>query len=172
MTANPLPQITKPTNKTLWFFQVAFTIAFAMCLRIAPWADDVALFNPDWILLTLMYWSVVIPERIGIFYAWSVGLLTDQLTSQLFGLHALSYSLIIYACLKLHKRLRQYPLSQQLLFVFFCLLIAQLMFFFLKNLQHPVQLSISFWFPIIAGTVCWFPLFTLLRTIRLPEQSK
>lgn len=172
MTLNPPPHLTRPINKTVWFFQVVFTIVLAMCLRITPWAGDLVLFNPDWILLTLMYWSVVIPERVGIFSAWTVGILTDQLTGQLFGQHALTYSLVIYACLKLHKRLRQYPMLQQLFFVFLCLLTNQLLFFFLKNLQQPIQLSSSFWYPILAGTGCWPFLYVLLRTIRLPEHTK
>lgn len=165
-------QINQPISKTLWIFQVALTLMFAMCLKILPLSNDWQFYNPDWVLLTLMYWSVVMPERVGIFCAWTVGLLVDQLTGQFFGLHPLIYSLIIYACLKLHKRLRQYPMLQQLFFVFFCLLVAQLLFFFLKNLQHPVQLSNDFWSPIFTGTVCWPFLYFLLRTIPLPEQTK
>ena len=90
-------------NKMCWFFWVTLTLITAMLLTIAPWSDQLELFNPDWILLTLMYWSVALPERVGIFYAWTTGLFADVLTGQLFGQHALTYSIVIYACLKLHK---------------------------------------------------------------------
>ena len=157
-------------NKTIWFCWVALTMVLAMALRIAPWSSSLELFNPDWVLLTLIYWSIALPERVGIFTASTVGLLTDELTGQLFGQHALTYSLVIYACLKLHKRLRQYPILQQELFIFCCLLFAQIMFFFLKNLQHPVNLSTDFWLPILTGTACWPLIYIVLRSINLSKQ--
>ncbi len=157
-------------NKTIWLFWVTLTVVVAMSLKIAPWSDSLELYNPDWVLLTLMYWSVAIPERIGIFYSWTTGLFTDVLTGQLLGQQALSYTLVIYACLKLHKRLRQYPLIQQALFIFFCLLSSQLLFFFLKNLQHPTHLTNDFWLPILTGTACWPLIYTVLQSVRLSKQ--
>lgn len=159
-------------NKTLWFFWVALTIGIAMSLTIAPWSAQWELYNPDWILLTLMYWSVALPERVGIFYAWTTGLFADVLTGQLFGQHALTYSIVIYACLKLHKRLRQYPLVQQAAFIFVCLLFSQLLFFFLKNLQHPIDISSNFWLPILTGTAFWPVIYKVLHAVRSIKQIK
>jgi rod shape-determining protein MreD len=159
-------------NKTLWFFWVALTIVIAMSLTIAPWSAQWELYNPDWILLTLMYWSVALPERVGIFYAWTTGLFADVLTGQLFGQHALTYSIVIYACLKLHKRLRQYPLVQQAAFIFVCLLCSQLLFFFLKNLQHPIDISSNFWLPILTGTALWPVIYKVLHAVRSIKQIK
>jgi len=158
-------------NKTIWFCRVALTIVLAMCLRIMPWSATLELFNPDWVLLTLIYWSLALPERVGIFHAWTIGLLTDVLTGQLFGQHALAYSLVIYACLKLHKRLRQYALMQQVLFIFCALLVSQLLFFFIKNLHHPIQLTTDFWLPVITGTACWPLVYRVLRCVRLSMQT-
>jgi rod shape-determining protein MreD len=158
-------------NKTIWFCQVTLTIVLAMCLRIAPWTGAWELFNPDWVLLTLIYWSINLPERVGILNAWAVGLLTDVLTGQLFGQHALAYSIVIYACLKLHKRLRQYSFVQQGFFVFCGLLTSQLLFFFIKNMGNPAELTNDFWLPVFAGTLCW-PLFrALLRFFHLSKHN-
>lgn len=159
-------------NNTIWFCRVTLTIVLAMCLRIMPWSASLEVFNPDWVLLTLIYWSLALPERVGIFHAWLVGLLTDELTGQLFGQHALAYSLIIYACLKLHKRLRQYALLQQGAFIFCSLLLSHLLFFFIKNLQHPIQLTTDFWLPVLTGTVCWPLIYRVLRCVRLSKQAE
>lgn len=131
-----------------------------------------AAINPDWVLLSLIYWALAVPERVGIFHAWTFGLLTDVLMGKLFGQYALAYSLVIYLCLKLHKRLRQFPLIQQGLFIFFCLLLSQLLLFWIKNLQHPSQLHPSFWLPVIIGTLCWPLVYTTLRFIRLSRRAK
>jgi rod shape-determining protein MreD len=159
-------------NKYVGFGRIILTIALAMCLRIAPLPGALAAFNPDWVLLTLIYWSLAVPERVGIFHAWTFGLLTDVLTGRLLGQYALAYSLVIYICLKLHRRLRQLPLIQQGLFIFFCLLLSQLLLFLIKNFQHPAQLYASFWLPVFTGTVCWPLVYTALRFVRLSRRIK
>jgi len=149
---------------------IILTIVAAMCLRIMPLPEALALCNPDWVLLVLIYWSLALPERVGIFYAWSFGLLTDVLTGRMLGQYALAYSLVIYLCLKLHKRLRQFPLFQQGLFVFSCLLLSQLLLFFIKNLHYPAQLHGTFWLPVLSGTACWPLVHTALRFVRISKR--
>jgi len=152
--------------------RIILTVIMAMGLRIAPWPGFLTNMNPDWVLLVLIYWALAVPERAGIFNAWTVGLLTDVLTGRVFGQYALTYTLIIYCCLILHKRLRQFPLPQQGLFIFFCLLFSQVLLFWLKNIQHPAQLHTSFWLPVFTGTLCWPLIYTALRRVRLSRRSK
>ena len=149
-------------NNYVGFFRIILTLVLAMGLRIAPLPPSLAVLNPDWVLLVLIYWSLAMPERVGIFHAWTFGLLTDVLTGRLLGQYALAYSLIIYICLKLHKRLRQFPFLQQGVFIFFCLLLSQLLLFFIKNLQHPAQLHASFWLPVFTGTLSCPVVYALL----------
>ncbi len=159
-------------NNYVGFFRIILTLIGAMCLRIAPWPGEMSAFNPDWVLLVLVYWSLTLPDRVGIFHAWTFGLLTDVLTGRLLGQYALAYSLVIYICLKLHKQLRQFPMLQQGLFVFFCLLLSQLLLFFIKNLQHPAQLHASFWLPVFTGTLCWPLVYGVLRFVRLSRRLR
>lgn len=158
------------THNNVGFLRILGTLVVAMCLRIVPWQGEWAMLNPDWVLLVLIYWSLALPERVGIFHAWGFGLLTDVLTGRLLGQYALAYALVIYLCLKLHKRLRQFPLPQQGLFIFFCLLLSQLLLFFIKNLQHPAQLHATFWLSVFTGTVCWPLVYGLLRFVRLSRR--
>ena len=159
-------------TNTYGFGRIILTIIFAMCLKIAPLPSAYAVYNPDWVLLTLIYWSLAFPERVGIFHAWVFGLLTDVLVGGMFGQNALAYSLVIYICLLVHKRLRQFPFIQQSLFIFFCLLLSQLLLFFIKNIQHPAQLKPTFWLPVFIGTLCWPFVYTALRFVRLAKPIK
>jgi rod shape-determining protein MreD len=34
-----------------------------MCLRVVPLSEGMALLNPDWVLLVLIYWALNLPER-------------------------------------------------------------------------------------------------------------
>lgn len=159
-------------NNHYGFGRIILTLIVAMCLRVAPVPGFLAIYNPDWVLLTLIYWSMAYPERVGIFHAWSFGLLTDVLTGRMFGQYALAYSLVIYISLLTHKRLRQFPLIQQSLFVFFSLLLSQLLLFFIKNIQYTAQLKPTFWLPVFTGTLCWPLVFTVLRFVRLATPVK
>jgi rod shape-determining protein MreD len=154
-------------NNYYKFGRILTTIVGAMYLRIVPLPDVLDILNPDWVLLVLVYWTLAIPERFGIFHAWGFGLLTDVLTGRPFGQYALAYSLISYVCIKLHKQLRQFPLLQQEIFIFLFLLLSQLLLFWVKNLENPGQLPLAFWIPVFTGTLCWPVVYKSLRFIRL-----
>lgn len=153
-------------NNPFSLLRYTVSIVIAMCLDIGSWPQPLLQLNPDWILLVLIYWTLAVPERTGILNSWVVGLLTDVLTGRMLGQHALSYSLVTYMCLKLHKRLRQYPLMQQGLFIFFCLLSSQLIIFWTENAQISTRFQTQFWLPTITGTLCWPLVYSVMRTLR------
>jgi rod shape-determining protein MreD len=161
-----------PMNNSYGFGRIIMTIIVAMCLKIAPLPTAFAIYNPDWVLLTLIYWSLAVPERVGVFHAWSFGLLVDVLTGRLLGQYALAYSLVIYLCLSLHRRLRQFPVFQQALFIFFCLLLSQLLLFFIKNINQTAELKPTFWLSVFVGTISWPLVYTVLRFVRLVTPIK
>jgi rod shape-determining protein MreD len=142
-------------------------LIIAMCLKIAQLPGYLSCFNPDWVLLVLIYWSIAIPERMGVFNAWIVGLIVDVLTGRLLGQQALIYALISFTSLKLHKRLRQYPLLQQALFVFFSLLFSQIMIFWIESINSTADFTLMFWMPVFIGTLLWPFIYTALRFIRI-----
>jgi len=124
-------------------------------------------FNPDWIALAMIYWCIALPERFGVFTAWTVGLLTDVLTGRLLGQYALIYALIAYFSIKEHRRLRQFPVLQQCVFVFFSLLGSQSIIFGTESMQAGNRLPLAFWYPVFSGTLAWPLVFWLLRYIRV-----
>lgn len=142
------------------------TIVLAMCLRVVPVPYPIHAVNPDWVLLMLIYWTLMLPYRKGVFTAWSIGILTDVLMGRTLGEYALIYALIGYFCISLHKQLRQYPLVQQSIFIFICLLLAQVLIFLIENVQSPTSFSAVFWLPVISGTLCWPLIHPVLHFIR------
>lgn len=130
-------------------------------------------FNPDWVLLILIYWVLAVPERVGVFNAWVIGLFVDVLTGRLLGQHALAYALIVYASLRFHKWLRQCLLPQQSLFIFFCLFFSQAMEFVIETFQGDApQLALSFWMPAFTGILLTPFIYMALRMSRTSERMK
>lgn len=153
-------------NNNHGFIIYLLSVLAAMIIRVAPWPEFMQFIMPDWILLVLIYWCLAIPERVGIVNAWFVGLLTDVLTGRLLGQYALTYAVVCYPSLKLHKRLRHFPLLQQGMFIFSSLLLSQLLVFWIENIHSPTRFHLSFWLPALTGTVCWPVVFMLLRKLR------
>lgn len=80
--------------------------------------------RPDVLALTLAFWSVHQPRRIGIGLAFVLGLLMDVHQGALLGQHALSYTLLSFGAIVLHRRLLWYSVGSQALQVFPLLLAA------------------------------------------------
>ena len=64
-----------PPNKATLSLVVLASLLLAMVLRIIPLPKEWFVYNPDWVLLFLIYWAMAVPERVGLGYAWCVGLL-------------------------------------------------------------------------------------------------
>lgn len=145
---------------------ILLSLIIGMALRILPLPDKLIAFNPDWVLLVLVYWCTAIPERFGVGLAWLTGLVTDVLTGAALGQYALAYSVVAYLCIKLHQRLRLFPLSQQAIFVLFFALLSQILLFWSQTLQESENITWTFWLPSITGAILWSPVFLLLRKLR------
>ncbi|MGD0962059.1 MAG: rod shape-determining protein MreD, partial [Methylomonas sp.] len=142
-----------PDQSPLSIFYFLLTIAAAMILRITSVSLWLDVWNPDWIALVLIYWTMALPDRFGVFSAWSIGLLTDVLTGRLLGQYALIYALIAYFCIKEHRRLRQFPRIQQCLYVFFCLLGSQCIIYGAESMKATNHLTLEFWYPLLSGAL-------------------
>ncbi len=126
-----------------------------MALRIISLPPLLASFNPDWVLLAVLYWSLVQPDRFGVGSAWLIGLLTDGLTGRLLGQHAFVYAIVAYFCVRFYLRLRVFPMTQQLAFVFLCLLSSRFLLFWFEALRSHPPLSWQYWLPALTGVLGW-----------------
>jgi rod shape-determining protein MreD len=109
-----------------------------------------------------MYWALALPYRMGVGYAWFVGLLMDVLTGGALGVLAFSYALVIYLVLHFHLQLRQFPVWQQALSLMSLVLIVQL----ISVLMTTKVAGLHIWLPAITSTLLWPIFYILLRGIR------
>ncbi|MGD8265176.1 MAG: rod shape-determining protein MreD, partial [Chromatiales bacterium] len=75
---------------------IYLTILLAMILQVFPLPDWAIRLRPQWPLLVLIYWSMLFPDRVGIFTAMIVGLFVDVMLDALLGQHVLAYAIAIY----------------------------------------------------------------------------
>ncbi len=94
-----------------WFIWLTLCVALLLeCLPLGrrPWLPDV-------LAMTLVFWSVHQPRRVGIGACFLFGLLVDAQHAALLGEHALAYSLLGFFAVMLHRRLLWFALAQQAL---------------------------------------------------------
>ena len=105
---------------TLPFRWTAFVISFllAIVLELIMLQEQVLYLRPEWLTLAVMYWLLRHPEKFGLAFGFSTGLLMDLMSGSYFGIHALALSVVSYLILGMHKRLKMYPLPQQAMVAF------------------------------------------------------
>lgn len=93
---------------------IAFTIVLALLLNLLL-GHTGQHWLPDLLALTLVFWNVHQPRRVGMVLAMLMGLLMDVHESALLGQNALSYVLLSYMALSVNRRLVGFgPLQQAL----------------------------------------------------------
>jgi rod shape-determining protein MreD len=141
-----------------------FLLALGLAVMPLPvWAQD---FRPQWVSLALIYWCMALPQRVSIGSAWSMGVLEDVLTGTLLGQHALGLTLVAYLTLKLHLRVRIFPLWQQSLVVLALLLVERLLGLWVIGATGQPTPTLWYWAPTLVGTLLWPWVYIVLRDVR------
>lgn len=104
-----------------WFIAVSLLAALILNLMPTAWWPGV----PDWLALTLCFWCVREIHRVGMGWAFLLGLAMDIADGSLMGQHALAYVLLAYGAQSLARRILWFPLWQQALHVLPLLVGAQ-----------------------------------------------
>lgn len=73
---------------------------------------------PDLLALTLVFWTVHQPLRVGIGAAFFFGLLMDVHQSSLLGQHAMAYTILSFLAITIHRRLLWFSVPSQAAQVF------------------------------------------------------
>jgi len=142
------------------------TFVLAMILTIVPLPDSVVRLRPDWVGLTLIFWCLTLPYRVSVGSGFVAGLLLDVLTGTLLGQHALALSLVAYVCVRLHARIRAYPVWQQMLTVLVLLMLHQLVVLWVdRTIGRPGQ-GFGYWLPSLIGMFLWPLVYRWLHSVQ------
>ena len=145
---------------------ILFTFAVALALAAMPLPDWARPFRPEWVALVLAYWCIALPTRVNVGAGWLAGLTVDVLEGTLLGQHALAYAVFAYACVRVHRQLRVYPLWQQGLAM--CVLVALelLLVFWIDGIIGRAPGTFLFWAPALTSALIWPWVFVVLRDLR------
>lgn len=112
MIMRPGQPLLLPASPTfIWVSLLATLLLNMLPIGRAAWM-------PDFLALTLVFWAVHQPLRVGIGAAFVFGLAMDVHQASLLGQHALAYTALSFFAIAMHRRLLWFTVPSQAVQVF------------------------------------------------------
>ncbi|WP_462381490.1 rod shape-determining protein MreD [Pseudomonas sp. Marseille-QA0892] len=149
------------SSNRLWLIWLTFAIA--LLLSVAPLPKFMQIGRPLWLALFLTYWTLALPQRVGMTTAWVLGLAEDVLYGTPLGQNALILTLVTFLVLSLQQRLRMFPMWQQCLVLLVVYGLAQLVQLWLHALTGSRAPTLAFILPAVVSALLWPWVLVALR---------
>jgi rod shape-determining protein MreD len=134
---------------------LVLSLGLALLLTLLPLPDWASELRPPWVALTLLYWLLAAPERVGVFWGWALGLLLDVGIGTVLGQHALSLAVLAWLGASLGPRLRLYPPVQQALAIWLLLLAERLVSLWVMGALGQPTPGLPYWLSTLTGLLLW-----------------
>jgi len=150
----------------LRYLVIHASLVIALILMILPLPDWAQIYRPNWMALALIYWSMALPRRVGLWFAFFSGIVLDTALGTILGQHTLALVVVVFLNLNFYQRIRVLALAQQAIYVFALLLINQVVVAWVEGFMgRPTPLLAYFSAPLV-GMLIWPWVFVMLRDIR------
>ncbi|MFI4962857.1 MAG: rod shape-determining protein MreD [Legionellales bacterium] len=153
------------------YWIIGLTLIGSLLLMIVPLPEWLQDYRPNWLMLFLIYWAMMTPERVGIGTAWICGLLLDGLQGTLLGENALLCALVVFVTTQFHQRLRMFPILQQCVFIFLLLGIQFIILVWIQGISgQPIQ-GWYYGLPVIISAWIWPLIYSVLHWVQTRFKS-
>jgi rod shape-determining protein MreD len=150
-----------------WY--VFLSLAIALVLNFLPLQGSTLILRPDFVAITMLFWCINQPQRVGMSLAFCIGLMMDVGNASILGQHALAYCVMVYFALIFRQRLRIFSLLQQAPQIGLILFIMQIQLVLIALLNDANFPGWHFFLSSVTGIFLWVPISFLLC---IPLRSK
>ena len=152
-------------DRALWVLPVSVIVA--LLLGLLPLSPLLAPLRPYWLALVVAYWVLEEPDRVGLGFAFFVGIVADLAFGGLLGEQALRLTIMAFILQRFRARLRFFPLSQQALAMGALLFNDRIVTTVVHVALGLPTLPARYWLAPVLGMLLWAPLFLLFDGLRL-----
>jgi rod shape-determining protein MreD len=147
------------------------SVLAALMLGLLPLTPLLQPLRPYWLALVVAYWVLEEPERLGLGFAFAMGVLADLAFGSLLGEQALRLTIMAFILQRFRARMRFFPLWQQALAIGGLLLNDRVVSAAVHVALGAPTLPWMFWWAPLLGMLLWPPVFLLLDTLRLGRRG-
>ncbi|MFB9885771.1 rod shape-determining protein MreD [Balneatrix alpica] len=147
-----------------WLILASFLLA--LTLSTIPMPELLQWWRPEWVAMSLIYWVMAVPERVGVKTAWFCGLVLDLLEYSPLGANALGLTVVAYLTSLLHQRMRIFPVWQQAFVVLMLIGVHQMVRHWLQQWLGGSAESLIFMVPSLISALLWPWWFVMHRDLR------
>lgn len=151
-----------------WF--VAASLIVALIFNFLPLQGHILLLRPDFLAITIAYWNVNHPYKMGMSVAFGMGLMMDVGNAGILGQHALAYCVVVYLTVIFGRRLRLFNSMQQAPQIGLILLIMQIVIVLVAVTSGSMLPHWQYFLATVTGALLWVPASFLL-TMLLKQKS-
>lgn len=144
---------------------ILFSVAIASVVNVYPFSANVVFLRPMAMMMVLVFWLIFQPKLVGVFTAFSLGLVNDLLLETLLGQQALS-AVFMAVTVKIASRyLRRLTTLSTWLLASLCLTIFQLSLWMLQLITLQ-QISLQNLTSLLISILSWPLLLALLQPLQ------
>lgn len=147
-----------------WLILLSFLVA--LVLALLPLPRTLLVFRPEWVALFLIYWSMALPHRAGLFTALSLGVLLDILEGAVLGQNAAAFAVVAVLVSMLYQRVRVFNAWQQAAVIFALIGINQMVCQWVQKIEGLGSESLVFLVPAFSSAIAWPLVLHVLRHFR------
>lgn len=149
---------------SLSYFRLMLVFALVLILTLLPVPVGYEIVRPLWVAMFLLYMQFKTPSVWIYFWVVFWGILLDTYTLVPLGEHGIALCLLVGAAGRSARQFRFFAPLQQMLWVFFLILLYQFTLVFLDYLWgHPMML-VRLILPPLISTLVWPVFVTLIET--------
>ena len=129
---------------------LTFVLSYLLNLSLSRYA-----WTPDFLALSMVFWVVHQPRRVGMTVAFVCGILMDVHNGSVLGQQALVYVILTYCAFSLHRRLPWFNLVGQALHVLPLLLLAQMIVLLFRLWFDGLWPGFGWFLQSVGGAILW-----------------
>ena len=148
------------------------SVVLALLLGLVPLPALLQPVRPYWLALVLAYWVIEEPDKVGLGFAFCIGLVADLLYGGILGEQALRLVVMAFILQRFRARMRFFPLSQQALAIGGLLVNDRIIDAGIHLVAAEPLLPWSYWWAPLLGMLLWLPGYVLLDALRLGKRGR
>ena len=134
---------------------IVFSILVALVLALWPLPAELKWFRPEFGVLVIFFWMRIWFFRLGLVFAWVVGLSFDILRGDIVCQSAMGMTVVAYLVLVFHEALNRATLFTEMIMFAALMLVYELIGFWIGAIVGDFSWRTEYLYVVLVSTLCW-----------------